>query len=49
MEKFENRMYEIGLLIEQQQSNEFAASIGHHVYEISLLLQAYKEQTTEQS
>lgn len=43
MENFENRMYEIGKIIEQHNNEEFAASIGHRVFEISLLLNEYQE------
>lgn len=42
MEKLENRMFEIGNLLEQSRAEEFVASIGHRVYEISLLLNNYR-------
>lgn len=43
MEKFKNRMFEIGNLLEQSRAEEFVTSIGHRVYEISLLLNNYRE------
>lgn len=38
----ENPMYEIGLLIENDLEREQVESIGHHVYEISLLFHENK-------
>lgn len=38
----ENLMYEIGLLIENDLDREKVESIGHNVYEISLLLHENK-------
>lgn len=47
MERLENRMYEISLLLDKQLEDQFVDSIGHHVYEISLLLHSSKEQMTD--
>lgn len=45
MNKVENLMYEIGLLMEDFLEKEKVESLGHHVYEISLLLHENKKNT----
>ncbi|MBU8881222.1 hypothetical protein BGM26_20065 [Bacillus sp. FJAT-29790] len=42
MYKVENSMYEIGLLLDHHFEKEKVESLGHRVYEISLLLHEYK-------
>lgn len=40
-----NTIFEIGCLMENRVEEERSQSIGHHVYEISLILSEYKEAT----
>lgn len=44
MYNIENAMYEISLILEEYFEKEKVESIGHHVYDISLLLNESKEQ-----